>query len=75
MRLARKLGKLSQQKGKHMLHPDILKMYLFIRSDQQQGAIDACSDTAFNCGIPVASLAQFLRTIGIDVALLWWLIA
>ena len=58
-----------------MLHPDILKMYLFARVDQQQGAIDAATDTAFNCGIPVATLAQFLRTVGVDHALLWWLIA
>ena len=58
-----------------MLHPDILKMYLFMRSDQQQNAIDSATDTAFNCGIPVAALAQFLRTVGIDAALLWWLIA
>ena len=57
-----------------MLHPDILKMYLFARVDQQINAIDAATDTAFNCGIPVASLAQFLRTVGIDVALLWWLV-
>jgi hypothetical protein len=56
-----------------MFHPDILKMYLFTRQQQGACAIDACSDTAFNHGIPVATFAQFLRAMRIDVRALWWL--
>jgi hypothetical protein len=51
-----------------MYHPDILTMYLFIRVDQQQRAIDACSDTASYCSVPVAALAQFLASMAIDAA-------
>ncbi len=53
-----------------MFHPDILTMYLFIRVDQQQRAIDACSDTASYCSVPVAALAQFLASMAIDAAML-----
>lgn len=53
-----------------MYHPSILRMYLLIRSDQQQGAIDACTDTADGYGIPVAALAQFLASMAIDAAAL-----
>jgi len=56
-----------------MFHPDILKAYLFTRVDQQIGAIDSCIDCAQYYGIRASALATFLRTIGIDVALLWWL--
>jgi hypothetical protein len=49
-----------------MYHPDILTMYLFIRVDQQINAIDACSDTASYCSVPVAALATFLASMAID---------
>lgn len=53
-----------------MFHPSILRMYFLLRSDQEQGAIDACTDTADGYGIPVAALAQFLASMAIDAAAL-----
>ncbi len=53
-----------------MFHPDILKTYNFLRFHVQQNAIDSATDTAHGYCIPVAPLAQFLRSVGIDAAML-----
>ena len=53
-----------------MYHPDILKTYNFLRFNIQQNAIDSATDAAHGYGIPVATLAQFLRAVGIDAAML-----
>ena len=53
-----------------MFHPSILKTYNFLRFHVQQNAIDSATDTASYYGIPVATLAQFLSSVGIDAAAL-----
>ena len=53
-----------------MFHPDILKPSNFLRFHVQQNAIDSATDTAHGYGIPVAPLAKFLRSVGIDAAML-----
>jgi hypothetical protein len=49
-----------------MYHITILATYMYRRQEQQMNAIDACCDTAITFGIPVKSLARFLRRIGVD---------
>lgn len=49
-----------------MYHITILATYTYRRQEQQMNAIDACCDTAITFGIPVKSLARFLRRIGVD---------
>ena len=49
-----------------MYHLSILATYTYRRESQQMNAIDACCDTAITFGIPVKSLARFLRRISVD---------
>ena len=49
-----------------MLHPDILNMYLFERTQCQINAIDACDRTAAWFRIDIATLARFILAMGID---------
>ncbi len=49
-----------------MLHPSILRHYMFNRTECQSCPVDACADTAHFWGVRVRTLSAFLRTIGID---------
>ena len=49
-----------------MFHPSILSQYLYRRIECQALAIDALTDTAECFSVDASSLAQFLRSIGID---------
>ena len=51
-----------------MFHPSILATFNAYRVGQQLNAFDACTDTADYHDIPADRLAQFLVTMGIDVA-------
>lgn len=53
-----------------MIHPEFLAQYLYRRHACQVNAIDACIDTAASAGFPVATLATFLVTVGIDARVL-----
>jgi hypothetical protein len=58
----------NQSKGFHMFHPDILRAYMYIRTQCETNAIDACTDAADYHDVPVYRLAQFLVTMSIDSA-------
>ena len=49
-----------------MYHPSILAQYVFIRTQQQLNALDACTDTADYHDLPVYRVARFLVAIGVD---------
>ncbi len=47
---------------------DAIKTYQFMRTQQQQRAIDACTDAAQYHGVKVAALAAALIALNIDAA-------
>jgi hypothetical protein len=49
-----------------MFHPDILRAYMYLRTQCETNAIDACTDTAEHNRAPVSAFARFLITMGID---------
>ena len=49
-----------------MIHPSILRSYVFRRTECQLNPVDACADTAHDSSIKARVLAQFLRSIGVD---------
>jgi hypothetical protein len=51
-----------------MFHPSILRTYVFLRTQCETNAIDACTDSADYHNVPVYRLAQFLVAMGIDSA-------
>ena len=49
-----------------MIHPDILRSYIYRRTECRMSCIDACADAAEFYGLPARRLAEFLCAVGID---------